>query len=77
MRFRFFSLTATVLMLSAGAAMAQQADPRLAGPLIQALQAQVALQQAMLKAHGEDAEAQKKTLWEWLIASKAEAEAKK
>ena len=58
-------------------ARAQQADPRLAGPLIQALQSQVALQQAMLKVQGEDAEAQKKTLWDWLVAARAEAEAKK
>ncbi len=64
-------------MLLALPAMAQQADPRLAGPLIQALQAQVALQQAMLAVRDQDAEAQKKTLWEWLCQMKAEAEAKK
>lgn len=58
------------------AANAQQPipDPRIAGPMIQALQAQVALQQAMMKAQLEDAEAQKATLWEWLLAA---TEAKK
>jgi hypothetical protein len=48
-------------------------DPRIAGPMIQALQAQVALQQAMMKAQAEDAEAQKKTLWDWLLSAQAEA----
>ena len=52
---------AIILMwtLSLGPALAQQPDPRLAGPMIQALQAQVAFQQALMKVQTEDAEAQK------------------
>jgi len=44
------------------AALAQQApqpDPRLSGPMIQALQSQLALQSAMMRANAEDAEAQR------------------
>jgi len=33
----------------------------------------VALQQAMMKAQADDAEAQKKTLWDWMLAAQAEA----
>ena len=67
---RWFALALLLLPL---AAQAQQPDPRIAGPMIQALQAQVALQQAMMKAQAEDAEAQKKTLWEWMLSAQAEA----
>jgi hypothetical protein len=64
-------------MLLSGAAVAQDApDPRLSGPMIQALQAQLAFQQALMKAQAEDAEAQKATLWEWVIRA-AEAEKKR
>ena len=64
---------ALALLLLPLAAQAQQPDPRISGPMIQALQAQVALQQAMMKAQAEDAEAQKKTLWDWLLSAQAEA----
>ena len=47
---RWFALALLLLPL---AARAQQPDPRIAGPMIQALQAQVALQQAMMKAQAE------------------------
>ena len=57
-------------------AWAQQVDQRLVGPLVQALQAQVALQQAMLKAEKDDAESQKATLWQWFLAQ-VEAEKKR
>jgi hypothetical protein len=67
---RWFALALLLLPL---AAQAQQPDPRISGPMIQALQAQVALQQAMMKAQAEDAEAQKKTLWDWLLSAQAEA----
>ena len=50
-----------------------QVDPRLAEPMLQALQAQLALQQAMLKVQAEDAEAQKATLWEWFLAAQGAA----
>lgn len=59
-----------VAVALAGSAVAQEVDPRLAGPMIQALQAQVAFQQAMLKVQAEDAEAQKATLWQWFLAAK-------
>jgi hypothetical protein len=49
---------AFLLMLLPALAMAQQPDPRLSGPLIQALQAQVTLQQAMMNAQQEDRAAQ-------------------
>ena len=51
-------------------------DPRLAGPLLQALQAQVELQRAMMAAQHEDAEAQKATLWQWFLAAKEGKDAK-
>ena len=51
-------------------------DPRLAGPLMQALQAQVELQRAMMAAQHEDAEAQKATLWQWFLAAKGAKDAK-
>jgi hypothetical protein len=41
--------------------------------MINALQAQLAFQQALMKAQADDAEAQKATLWEWVIRA-AEAE---
>jgi hypothetical protein len=46
------------------------ADPRLNAELVQALQAQVALQQKALRLQEGDAEAQKATLWQWLIEAK-------
>ncbi len=64
---------AALLLLLALPAMAQRLDPRTGPQLVQALQAQVALQQAMMKADAEDAEAQKKTLWDWLVEAKKEA----
>ena len=60
----------TVALLAASPELAQQTDPRLAGPMIQALQAQLALSQALLKVQMEDAEAQKTTLWEWFLAAR-------
>ncbi len=59
-------------MLLAMPAMAQT-DPRLAGPLIQALQAQVTLQQAMLAVRDQDAQAREAEMaahpamnaWRW------------
>jgi hypothetical protein len=47
-----------------------QVDPRLAEPMLQAMQAQLALQQAMLKVQAEDAEAQKATLWQWFLTAR-------
>jgi len=61
------------MLLSAQAAAQDAPDPRLSGPMIQALQAQVALQAAIIKAMGEDAEAQKAELWLWFLESKKEA----
>jgi hypothetical protein len=46
------------------------ADPRLSTELVQALQAQVALQQKALRLQEDDAEAQKATLWQWLVEAK-------
>jgi hypothetical protein len=64
-------------MLLSGAAVAQDApDPRLSGPMINALQAQLAFQQALMKAQADDAEAQKATLWQWFLAQ-VEAEKKR
>jgi hypothetical protein len=59
-----------LLLLFSLPALAQQVDPRYAVQMVQALQAQVAFQQALMKATVEDAEAQKSTLWEWLIEAK-------
>jgi hypothetical protein len=67
---------ALLLLLLAAPALAQQPDPRLSGPMINALQAQLAFQQALMKAQADDAEAQKATLWEWVIRA-AEAEKKR
>jgi len=47
-----------------------QVDPRLAEPMLQAMQAQLALQQAMLKVQAEDAAARQATLWEWFLAAR-------
>lgn len=55
---------AFALMLLPLAALAQQPDPRLSGPMIQALQAQLAFQQALLRAHEEDAAALRAKLCE-------------
>jgi hypothetical protein len=57
-------------------AQAQQVDPRLADPMLQAMQAQLALQQAMLKVQAEDAEARQATLWAWFL-TQVEAEKKR
>jgi hypothetical protein len=67
---------ALLLLLLAAPALAQQPDPRLSGPMINALQAQLAFQQAVMKAQADDAEAQKATLWEWFLAQ-VEAEKKR
>jgi ribosomal protein S15P/S13E len=55
----------------------QQVDQRTAATDMLALQAQIMALQVHLRADKEDAEAQKKTLWDWFLAAKAEAEAKK
>jgi hypothetical protein len=44
--------------------------------MINALQAQLAFQQALMKAQADDAEAQKATLWQWFLAQ-VEAEKKR
>ncbi len=54
---------AILLMLLALPAAAQQTDPRIAEPMIQALQAQVALLQAALAVTGQDAQAREATVW--------------
>ena len=59
-----------VLLPAAAMAQEQQVDPRIAVPLVRALQAQVALQEVQLKAISEDGEAQKATLWRWLIEAR-------
>ena len=59
------------------AAQAQQVDPRTAAQDMLAMQAQIMALQAHLRVEKEDAEAQKKTLWDWLVSARAEAEAKK
>ena len=50
----------------------QQLDPRIVAPLVRALQAQIDLQEAQLRALRQDAEARQATLWEWLVAAKQE-----
>lgn len=60
------------LMLASAAAEAQQIDSRIAPQLVQALQAQLALRDAVAQAERADAEAQKATLWEWLVEAKRE-----
>jgi hypothetical protein len=59
------------LALLGSVAAAQEAvDPRIAVPLVRALQAQVVLQEAQIKAQAEDAEARQATLWQWLVEAK-------
>jgi hypothetical protein len=65
-----------LLALGSSSCRSQQVDPRISGPMIQALQAQLALGQAMLKAQQEDAEARQATLWQWLVEAKKGAEPK-
>lgn len=51
-----------LLLLPLLSAWGQAVDPRLAEPMLQAMQAQLALQQAMMKVQAEDVEAQRAKL---------------
>ena len=53
---------AAAVLLFAGAAYAQQPDPRLAAPTIQVLQAQVAFLQASIRVSQEDLAAERLTI---------------
>jgi hypothetical protein len=60
---------AVALLLFALPALAQQpVDPRLAGPMLQALQAELALRDAIIKAQKEDEDKQKVEMAEWFKA---------
>lgn len=59
-----FSMIAVLLFIAAPAFAQQQVDPRLAGPMIQALQSQQKLTEALLKMTQEDAQAMKAKLCE-------------
>jgi hypothetical protein len=66
-------------LLVAVPSFAQQVDPRLAGPMVQALQSQIALQAAVIKAKDEDQQKKDADLAEWFkgwFGEKPVAEAK-
>lgn len=69
---RSFYAVIALGLLAAPAAAQESVDPRIAVPLVRALQAQVVLREAEIKAQAEDAEAQKATLWQWLIEARKE-----
>jgi hypothetical protein len=69
-----FSVFAVAVMFATAAIAQQRPDPRTAGELINALQAQIVLMQASMRANQEDADAMRKRLCEAIPEDKRAAE---
>jgi hypothetical protein len=70
---RWEAFAGALLAIAPSVALAQQIDPRLAGPAVQLLQGQVAFVEARIKATQEDAEAMRKRLCEAITEDKRAA----